>query len=68
MAEIGMYKHFKGNLYQVLAVAEHTETGERMVIYKQIAEHNCQTNKKVWARPEYMFDGTVNGQPRFKRV
>ena len=67
MAKTGIYEHYKGNLYMVIAVATHTETGERLVIYKQISKRNCQTSKKIWARPESMFDGTVNGKPRFRR-
>ena len=31
-----MYRHFKGNLYFVLDIAEHTETGEMMVVYKAL--------------------------------
>ena len=69
MVKKGMYKHFKGNLYQVLAVAKHTETGEQLVIYRQISEHNCQTSDQIWARPESMFEEILeNGQPRFRRV
>ena len=67
MAKTGIYEHYKGNLYMVIAVATHTETGERLVIYKQISKRNCQTSKKIWALPESMFDGTVNGKPRFRR-
>jgi hypothetical protein len=29
----GIYKHYKGGFYQVLGIAEHTETGEAMVVY-----------------------------------
>ena len=29
----GIYKHYKGGYYQVLGIGEHTETGERMVVY-----------------------------------
>ncbi|MBQ7141284.1 MAG: DUF1653 domain-containing protein [Bacilli bacterium] len=48
MIKIGQkYKHFKGDVVEILNVATHSETLENMIVY----EHN----NKVWVRPESMF-------------
>ena len=51
------YKHFKDKLYQIVTVAEHSETGEKMVLYRALYGDN-----KLWCRPYDMFLEAVDHQ------
>ena len=49
------YRHFKDGLYQVTAIATHSETGEQKVVYQdQYGE------EKTWVRPYEMFASEVD--------
>jgi len=63
----GRYRHYKGNYYEVLDVARHSETEEEMVVYRKLdGDHS------LWVRPHGMFleKVVVDGceVPRFEWV
>ena len=50
----GIYKHYKGRLYEVLFIAKHTETLEELVVYRSMYDAKNQTSS-LWVRPRSMF-------------
>lgn len=63
----GIYRHYKGNLYQVLHTARHSESEEWLVVYRA-----SYGDYGVWVRPLTMFceSVTIDGKtlPRFELV
>ena len=52
--KIGKYRHFKGNEYEVVAIAKHSETLEPMVVYRAL-----YGDGGYWVRPAAMWNETV---------
>lgn len=63
----GIYKHYKGNLYEVVDVARHSETEQEHVVYRTL-----YGDFSLWVRPLELFieDVQVDGEqrPRFAFV
>ncbi|RTL05866.1 DUF1653 domain-containing protein [Candidatus Dependentiae bacterium] len=57
----GVYQHYKGNLYEVIDIARHSETLEQLVVYKAL-----YGDYGLWVRPLSMFteDVVIEGQQK----
>ncbi|MEM5498831.1 DUF1653 domain-containing protein [Paraglaciecola mesophila] len=64
---VGKYRHYKGNDYEVIGVAKHSEDESELVVYRPM-----YGERGLWVRPLSMFKETVkvNGQtvPRFRLI
>lgn len=59
----GKYRHFKGNEYEVIGIANHSETMEPMVVYRAL-----YGDGGLWVRPASMWDETIERDGKnFKR-
>ena len=67
MIKPGIYEHYKGNRYELITVANHSETLEKMVVYKALYGEG-----EYWVRPLSMWEEIVevNGEqvPRFRYI
>ena len=67
MIKIGKYQHYKGNFYEVIGIAKHSETLEDLVVYRALYGEG-----QIWVRPVKIFleEVKVGGKkvPRFKFV
>jgi len=67
MLKLGKYKHYKGNEYEVIGIAKHSETLEDLVVYRAL-----YGNHDLWVRPLQMFTETVEiggkKMPRFEYI
>ena len=63
----GLYRHYKGNLYEVVDTVRHSETCEPMTLYRAL-----YGERGLWVRPAAMFEETVLAegirQPRFTKI
>lgn len=58
----GIYRHYKGDLYLVEDIATHSETCEKMVVYRALYGDNA-----LWVRPLTMFTEEVQGKTQKHR-
>lgn len=67
MIKPGRYRHYKGNDYEVIGIARHSETEEEMVVYRTL-----YGDYDLWVRPLAMFIETVEvggeSLPRFQYI
>ena len=63
----GRYRHFKGNAYEVIGIARHSETEDAMVVYRALYGEGA-----LWVRPAEMWNETVErdgkSYMRFERI
>lgn len=69
--QTGVYRHYKGQDYEVIGVAKHSETLEDVVVYKALYETEFGL-ESLWVRPLAMFTGSVHidgrDVPRFSLI
>jgi hypothetical protein len=60
-------QHYRNRqLYEIVGYGQHTETGEKLAIYRQLYSAEYPFGH-IWVRPEEMFHSQVDGVPRFSK-
>ena len=55
--EVGnIYRHYKGNVYKIIALAKHSETTEDLIVYQSV------DNGDIWVRPQKMWNEIVDAK------
>ena len=49
-----IYRHYKGNIYKIIALAKHSETSEDMIVYQNVKKGD------IWTRPKSMWNEIVD--------
>jgi hypothetical protein len=69
---LGIYKHYTGLEYEVIGVANHSETLEKLVVYKALYNTKEFGENALWVRPYRMFfeNIVIDGKevPRFELI
>lgn len=58
------YKHYKGNIYKIVAIGKHSENLEEMIVYQSTKDG------QIWIRPKSMWNETIDtcGTLRFTLI
>ena len=67
MIKKGIYQHFKGNRYEVLDIARHSETGEEHVVYRTLYGGTSKGEGSLWVRPLSMFGEDIEHDGELKK-
>ena len=70
--KLGKYQHYKGEFYEVIGIAKHSETLEELIVYRALYDSEEFGENALWVRPKQMFleNVTIDGKevPRFKHA
>lgn len=68
----GIYRHYKGNKYEVIGTARHSETLEELVVYKALYTSTEFGENALWVRPLKTFEEVIEVKgktiPRFEKI